>query len=189
MTTDLLELTELDVATEEIDGVTELHDLTISPEELWTELVVYASCLLNAYEKIFSLDPNASTESQNDVAYQLLPVLCENLWRSSYLRSYNERGHYSDFPLPDVCSVCYRSFALTISGRYRIGCPSCCYKGPRTRRARLVAEAMHRVSMYGELNRGLLSQLVYKYYSPNGDPKWKLVNLLTVEEKNAGEQT
>jgi len=152
------------------DDIVELSSIDFDRDMVWAELVLYAGFLLKSDESLFL--STASTEERNDRAVRILPYFFPESCKNGVMRSYIQAGDYwtPEF-LPDVCGACYHTFGLTIEGRYRLSCNLC--KGQRQKLAFEVSMDMHRLCPTG-ITKYVLCQLIYKYYSPNGDPLWQM---------------
>lgn len=153
------------------DGLVEFYSIDYDSKLLWTELIIYASFLLKTYESFFSKD--ASAEYNNKTALFILPRLFENNKKAGASTYLSSDQYWPSNQLPDVCGSCFYSFGLTTSGRYRMGCYKC--EGKETRMALGRLLAMQRLCPRHMVNEAILSQLIYKYYSSNGDPTWNLL--------------
>lgn len=151
-------------------------------EDFWRELVLYTSIILRSRKDVsFSsfFGRETSVEYKNGVAWPIIAWIgaSRDFRRQS---EYRERVWISD-RLPDVCGSCFHSYGLCVSGRYRISCPKCKGAEDGQRLAFDIRYEPHRLCMYGGIVEACLVQLIYKYYSPNGDRSYviKEYNLWT----------
>lgn len=152
-----------------MEELVELEDLSYDPSEIIMELVLWASLLLRGEGYVWHV--TGSTEYRNETAFRLIPFFGDNSNKS--IRDQISRGDvWIDDLLPDVCGGCFTSYGFTVSGRYRIACPSC--KGQTRRLAMERKQEMHRLCWNSQVNEAILCQLIHKYYSPNGDRSWEL---------------
>ena len=149
------------------------------------ELVLYTSLLLRTPDLMPNLEqpievrPSWGTlmYMRNDIHRTLEPLIPNILRMYDFITNSN---YVTDTLLPDVCGVCFTSFGLTVSCRIRRQCCRCMYTG--------TTEHSLAVSRYWNMERILQmignnffllemiwSQLIYKYYSPNGDKTWQLI--------------
>ncbi len=154
-----------------MEDLVELEDLAYDIQAIPDELVLWASLLLRG-EGVFWSYTN-STDERNTKAAMLISWFADNSNKSMRQQVDEEHVWISD-RLPDVCGACFFSFGLCTGGRYRwFGCPECKGKEARTLSYERRLE-MQRVCFNGDINEAILCQLIYKYYSPNGDSQWHL---------------
>jgi len=157
------------------DELLELDSISYDPEDFWTEGLLYASLILKDIDAIFP--PRGIPAGLSSPEYWSKCAVDLFRWLDLRTRDFYRQQEVSQyfFPndrLPDVCGGCFFSFGLTVSGRYRLSCTEC--KGKEMGLAFRRLEAMHRFSMISLFNEILLAQLIYKYYSQNGDKEWEL---------------
>jgi hypothetical protein len=152
----------------------ELSELDWDADSLWPELLLYGSILVKNLEALFPL--GTSTEVHNDRASQFIQTFLPNLHKARHRPFRNAIEHWLLTQQPDVCGSCFSSFGLTWSGRYRLYCPRCWGKGQNDAFERLMA--LQRVCCHTPTNVALLCQIIYKYYSFNGDPSYQIQPLL-----------
>lgn len=151
----------------------DIEEFGLDSTGIWSELVFLSSLLLKSAETIVPLVKVA--EDRNEWAEKILRFLSED--PKKIFNSLQSAGEYwPTEQLPDVCGSCYRSFGLTFGGRYRLSCVDC--KGEASRMALERLMAMHRLCLRGEINRSVLAQIIYKYYSHNGDKSWQILKTL-----------
>lgn len=156
---------------------TELDDLAYDREEILPELILLTSLILRDHA-LFVAPLDASPEYKQSVRQERntwLEPLIPNLLNGKRELFYTD---FIPFPLllPDVCLQCKRSFGLTVAGRLRNVCPLC-YEDQRTEAVRGYIALQQEMGVFWVpyiLFETLIAQLIYKYYSPNGDPKWTL---------------
>jgi hypothetical protein len=173
----LLDLEDLDVPSN--SSTAKEQDDSYKAEDVWQELVLWGSLLLRVPSLFVLRGRGFDTETINSKMAPLVDYFC-SASRASTRDRLGVR-HHPDVDLPDVCGVCFYSFGLTPEGRYRLGgCPKC--KGLVTDEDQPKSLSFERAMAMAYLpclglGDAVLCQLIYKYYSPNGDATWELKKL------------
>ena len=161
-----------------------LDTLDFDTDEVMPELLLLTSLLLRAEGEIMIPSYTASAEYKSTFRSQRnvwLEPLIPNLLRSRISRREGifVRGDVIlNEGLPDVCNRCRTSFRLTVGGRIRHSCPHChgLSVSPKdVHDTQLIYEELGVFAIPSTLKDIIVGQLVYKYYSPNGDPTWKII--------------
>lgn len=153
----------------------DLKELNEDASAFPNDLLLYASLLLKDYDAIFP-----PYDSSVPYSREYTDKTSFHNWRAQkFIEFFTPVRHfdvyrkfYTGDSIPDVCGGCFQSFGLSTGGRYRFDCYLC--RGAHLTNAWERLLAMHRYCVDGELNRAILSQLIYKYYSPNGDTSWEI---------------
>lgn len=142
------------------------------------ELILYISLCLRAPTEMPILEGESWGSimyKRNQIQRALEPLIPNLLRMCNFITSSN---YVTDTLLPDVCGACFTSFGLCISGRVRPHCHLCMYKAEGVKGIIDFWNRMRILQMLGN-NQFLMdhieSQLIYKYYSPNGDKSWKII--------------
>lgn len=157
-----------------VEGFIELSALEFETDAVIPELVLLVSLMLRDPQTFILTLGAGSAEYKSSMRQQ------RNVWLEplipNLLRGRRELFYSPFVPqnalLPDTCFSCLTSFGLTIAGRLRTVCPHC-----TENRTKEYIEFMGEVGVFWVphiLFETLTSQLIYKYYSPNGDRSWQL---------------
>jgi hypothetical protein len=153
----------------------ELSSVEYITEDIMPELLLLTSLVLRCSSE-FVIGLSGGPE------YKSIERRKRNTWLEllvpSLIRGKRELFYSSQQPslllLPDVCLNCLTSLGLTVAGRLRISCPHCPSTDSAVKRYIELMEEMSVFAVPNILFETLISQLLYKYYSPNGDRSWTL---------------
>lgn len=155
----------MDTDEEDLSGVLEELEEPYDENTTWNEWVLYAGLTLKGGDQFLPLGETSEYVRATNLKLAHWCSDCSDFRRQISLRTV---VHIDDL-LPDVCANCFFSFSLCASGRLRLCCSRC--KAPTERSWSRITE-LNRLCLLEAIKVAILSQLIYKYFSPNGDPKW-----------------
>jgi len=158
------------------ESFTELTEIEYDSTCILPELILLTSLMLRTPQLfLFSFASSAEYKSSMRTERNIwLHPLIPNLIRG------RRELLYTHFPLtssllPDVCASCLTAFPLTTSGRLRTRCYRCEEGENAIRDYSVLQQELATFWVPHVLFETLISQLIYKYYSPNGDKTWALM--------------
>lgn len=155
-----------------LEELVDLEEFALDEQDAIRDFVLYASLLLKK-PSFFLLPSTATTEIRNEHSARTLEIF--SLSKATGLLKQRLHHYFDHLQLPDVCGCCFRGFGFCSEGRVRFSCRYCIDDMQYDKRMALQRLLeLHRLCPWGSINTLIFSQLIHKFYSPEGEPAWLL---------------